>query len=120
MQTEFLNRSVLLVLNKRIFTHFHTAPYGHQSFTKHVNPTNIRLYTHEKKKKVQFPTEHYDKTILSEMTYQKRQYFCKHAVSSILSQPHEEGKSLIGKFTVHRRLFVNEVKFLFDNISHIS
>lgn len=29
------------------------------------------------------------------------------------------GKSLNGKFTVHRRLFVNEVKFLFDTIFHI-
>lgn len=72
-----------------------------------------------KKKKVQFPTECDDNTILSELTYQKRQYFCKHALSSILSQPHEEGKSLKGKYTVHCRLFVNEVKFFFDTIFHI-
>jgi len=47
---------------------------GHQSSTKHVNPTNIQLYTYgeKKRKKVQFPTELNDNTILSELTYQKR------------------------------------------------
>lgn len=65
-------------------------------------------------KKVQFPTLWQQNWLLK-----KRQYFCKHAVSSFLSQPHEEGRSRNGKYTVHRKLFVNEVKFLFDNISHI-
>lgn len=108
--------------DSHIFSRPHGTIPGHQSFTKQVNLTNIQLYINGKQKKVQFPTEN----VMIIQSYQnwlikKRQYFCKHALSSILSRSHKEGKSLNGRFTVHCRLFGIEVKLRFDKyiIFHI-